>query len=36
MIDLYNKTLETSEYIKASGYKLKEMWECDYNKMCEF
>ena len=35
MIDLFNETIETSDKIKNAGYKLKEMWECDYNKMCE-
>ena len=35
MIDVYNETIETSNKIKNAGYKLKEMWECDYNKMCE-
>ena len=28
----YKETIETSNKIKNAGYKLKEMWECDYNK----
>ena len=35
MVNLYNETIETSNKIKNAGYKLKEMWECDYKKMCE-
>ena len=33
MKDLYNKTLETNENIINSGYKLKQMWECDWDTM---
>ena len=33
MKDLYNKTLETNGKIINSGYKLKQMWECDCDTM---
>ena len=33
MKDLYSKTLETNENIINSGYKLKQIWECDWDTM---
>ena len=33
MKDLYNKIIETNDKITNSGYKLKQIWECDWDTM---
>ncbi len=31
----YRKTLETTEYLRRSGYHVEEMWECEFREYCK-